>query len=156
MATREDIVREAREWINTRWEHQQNSKGLGCDCEGFIEGVALNVGVIDLAVVARNYRRREDSDLMLRILEEHLEFVAGSQTREVPDMSKARPGDIIAFCDEELRKPEKPRHLGIMTERRADGVIKVIHASEHGVREHRMDARWLKRVHSVWKVKELE
>ena len=156
MATREDIVREAREWINTPWAHQQNIKGLACDCEGFNEGVAVNVGITGLAVVARNYRRSEDGSLMLKILQENLEFVTGSDTREAPDMSEVQAGDIVAFSDEQLRRPDKPCHLGIISERRPDGVLKVIHASEHGVREHRMDARWLRRIHSVWKVKDIE
>jgi hypothetical protein len=31
-----------------------------------------------------------------------------------------------------------------------------IHASEHGVREHRLDNNFKRRIHSVWRLRDLE
>lgn len=43
IVTREIIVREAREWIGTRYRHQASVKGVGCDCLGLVRGVYRNV-----------------------------------------------------------------------------------------------------------------
>ena len=40
MFTRDDIIAEARTWLGTPWHHQASVKGAGCDCIGFIRGVA--------------------------------------------------------------------------------------------------------------------
>ncbi|NDC56413.1 MAG: hypothetical protein EBZ69_06345 [Alphaproteobacteria bacterium] len=37
--TRMDIVREAREWINTPFKHQGALKGVACDCIGLIKAI---------------------------------------------------------------------------------------------------------------------
>jgi cell wall-associated NlpC family hydrolase len=153
MTTRTQVVTECLSWANTPWVHQGVLKGLGADCEGYIEGVLVNAAVEKAADVARNWRRREDGSLMLKMLAEHLDFVTGNSGREAPDMSKALPADIIAFCDERVSQPDVPRHLGFLTKRRADGTLYVSHASEHGVVNHRMDARWQKRIHSVWSIR---
>jgi len=156
MPNREDIVREAAEWEGTRWVHQQSLKGVAADCEGFLEGVASNCDVPVLVEVVRNYRRREDGSLMLRLLEEALDFVTGSELREPPDMSGVMLADVIAFCDEKLFEPNKPKHLGLLTRIRADGVLYVTHASERGVVKHRLSYEWLRRIHSVWRIRDLD
>lgn len=153
MPTRQQLIEEARSWKGTRWEHQGEIKGLAADCEGFVAGVAKNSGVEAVVEIVRNYRRREDGSLMLKLLNEQLDYVTGSETRETPDMSSVLPADIVAFSDERLAQPDRPKHLGIITNRRADGVWFVIHASEQGVVEHRLDMRWLKRIHSVWSIR---
>ena len=38
-ARREEIVRLAREWIGTPYQHQASLKGVGADCLGFLRGV---------------------------------------------------------------------------------------------------------------------
>ncbi len=40
MFTRDDVIAEARTWLGTPWHHQASVKGVGCDCIGFIRGVA--------------------------------------------------------------------------------------------------------------------
>lgn len=40
MFTREEVIAEARGWLGTPWHHQASLKGVGCDCIGFIRGVA--------------------------------------------------------------------------------------------------------------------
>lgn len=150
MPTREQIVEIALSWIGTPFMHQQSIKGVAADCEGFIEGVAVEAGFPEVVEPVRNYRRREDGSLMLHLLNSYMDFVTGSESREPPDMTLALPADVLAFCDEDLRQPDIPRHLGYMVERRRDNVLYVAHASERGVQRHRMDLKWLKRIHSVW------
>ena len=38
--TCEAIIAEARSWLGTPWHHQASLKGVGCDCIGFVRGVA--------------------------------------------------------------------------------------------------------------------
>ena len=38
--TRDDVIAEARSWLGTPWHHQASVKGVGCDCIGFVRGVA--------------------------------------------------------------------------------------------------------------------
>lgn len=157
-ATREQIVEIARSWKGTSYLHQGNIKNLGADCEGFVEGVFREAGFLEVEEIVHNWRRREDGSLMLSLLNQNLDFVEGSAPREPIDMSLALPGDILAFCDPALREPDVPRHLGIYTGARADNVHYVIHMGDetHGVLEHRMDRRWLSRVHSIWRVRGIE
>ena len=39
VATRADIVAQARSWIGTPYRHQASLKGVGCDCLGLVRGV---------------------------------------------------------------------------------------------------------------------
>lgn len=36
---REDVVRDAREWIGTPYHHKGKMRGVGCDCGGFLYAV---------------------------------------------------------------------------------------------------------------------
>lgn len=135
------IVDAARSWKGTRFQHQGNIKGLGVDCVNFISEVAREVGVTDLEI-PKNYRPHEDGTIMLRLLHEHMELV-----------DEMQQGDVLALCDEALREPDIPRHLAFVTEIRPQTTM-IIHASQYGVREHRTNAQWLKRVHSIWRIKE--
>lgn len=134
------IVDAARSWKGTRFQHQGNIKGLGVDCVNFISEVAREVGVADLEI-PKNYRPHEDGTIMLRLLREHMELV-----------DEMQQGDVLALCDEALREPDIPRHLAFVTEIRPQTTM-IIHASQFGVREHRTNAQWLKRVHSIWRIK---
>lgn len=49
--TRDKIIAEARTWLGTPWHHQASVKGVGCDCIGFVRGVAEKfVGSVPLAL----------------------------------------------------------------------------------------------------------
>lgn len=136
----QQIVEEARSWKGTRFVHQGRVKGLGVDCVGFISEVAKNVGLLDVEIPA-DYRPREDGQIMLRLLREHMKPVR-----------KMQPGDVIALCDEALRNKDIPRHLAFVTEVK-DHTTFICHASAKGVVEHRTDQSWLDRIHSVWRLK---
>jgi hypothetical protein len=135
------LVDAARSWRNTKFQHQGNIKGLGVDCCNFISEVAREAGVSDLEI-PKNYRPQEDGTIMLRLLNEHMEMV-----------EEMRPGDVLALCDEALREPDVPRHLVFVTEIRPQTTM-IIHASASGVVEHRTNSQWLRRVHSIWRIRE--
>lgn len=151
----ERIVKEAREWLSTRWSHQQRIKGKATDCAGFILGVAahaktgVSAGNEQVEELARelqipdNYHRRENGELLLKLLNEHM--------INIP-LEEVSPGDVLALIDGSLREPEIPRHLAIVTE--VSPNMKIIHAGEHGVVEHRMNGHWMRRRHSVWRIPE--
>jgi cell wall-associated NlpC family hydrolase len=140
MSTAENIVTEARTWKGTRFVHQGRVKGLGVDCVGFISEVAKNVGIVDVEIPL-DYRPHEDGAAMLVLLKEHMDLVEEMQ-----------PGDVVAFVDEAVRNRSIPRHLAIVTEVKPHTTF-IIHAAPEGIREHRMDARWLRRIHSIWRMK---
>lgn len=145
MATADDVIIEARTWAGTPFGHQQPLKGVAVDCTNFIARVAENSGAIPGAGFESNYREQEDGVTMLRLLRDYLDFVPTDE---------ARPADVLALCDEARRHPGIPRHLILLTS--SDPYWTGIHASEHGVREHRLDLSFKARIHSVWRVRGLE
>jgi NlpC/P60 family putative phage cell wall peptidase len=51
MFTRDALIAEARSWLGTPWHHQAALKGVGCDCIGFVRGVAEPfVGPVPIAL----------------------------------------------------------------------------------------------------------
>ena len=140
MTLADKIVAEARTWKGTRFQHQGRVKHLGVDCVGFISEVAKNAGVKDVDIPA-NYRPHEDGLVMLRLLKQHMRPVR-----------KVKAGDVLALCDEAVRDPSIPRHLVVVTEVKPHTTY-IIHASERGVVEHRMDGLWQRRIHSIWRIK---
>jgi hypothetical protein len=135
------LIEEARTWKGTRFQHQGNIKNVGVDCVNFIASVAKDAGVKDLSI-PRDYRPHEDGQIMLRLLTEHMEMVEEMQV-----------GDVLALCDEACAKPEIPRHLVFVSDITPKTTF-IVHASQHGVREHRINDHWRKRVHSIWRIKE--
>lgn len=136
------LVEEARSWKGTRFQHQGQIKGQGVDCANFIALVARDAGVKDVNI-PRNYRPREDGTVMLNLLREHMEMI------EQEDM---KPGDVLALSDEGLKHPDIPRHLVFVSEV-TDRKTAIIHSSEAGVREHRINNHWRSRIHSVWRLR---
>lgn len=135
------IVAAAESWTGTRWQHQGRLKGVGVDCANFIAEVAKESGVKDVEI-PRNYKPHEDGTAMLSLLKDHLVMVP---TEEM------RAGDILALCDEAARELDVPRHLAFVKEVTPKTTF-IIHASQHGVRSHRIDSAWRRRIHSVWRV----
>lgn len=130
MVTRKQVIEEAREWLKTPFHHQASLKGVGVDCGGLVRGVYNNLGVttpncpVDYARTPRNDRLRQ--------------IVLQYAVRT----NDPKPGDIILFV---LLK--EPQHLGILTDRGT-----VIHSYQPvgGVVEHRLDAKWSRRIESYY------
>lgn len=140
----ECIIATARTFLGTRHQHQGHSV-LGIDCCGFIVEVAVQSGAVTDATFEQDYRRHENGERMLELLQAHLVQV---------DKEGAQPGDVLALIDPELKYPDDPMHLGILTQ--LTPYWKIIHSSERGVCEHRMDAHWKLRIHSAWRVPRVE
>jgi len=142
MTLADKIVSEAETWIGTPFRHQGRLRGLGVDCAGFISEVAKNAGVSDVDIPA-NYRPREDGTIMLQLLKDHMKHVP---------KDKIKAGDVLALCDEALREPEIPRHLVIVKDVTLEAIF-IIHAAASGVKAHRLNTAWKKRIHSAWRVR---
>lgn len=135
------MLAEADSWLGTRWVHQGKIKGLGVDCAQFISAVVRAGG--RHIEIAENYGRSEDGLIMMATMLEHGALVPTDQ------MS---PADMIAFCDEAQSEKDKPRHLALIREI-VPRTTFIIHASEHGVRRHRINMWWRGRIHSVWRLR---
>lgn len=138
----ERLVKEARSWKGTPFRYQGNIKGLGVDCAQFVALVARDAG-IDGVDIPHNYRPQQDGAVMLKLLHEHMEQI---------EQSEMEPGDVLALCDERLKHPNIPRHL-VFVSAVTPKTVFIVHASAHGVREHRTDTSWTRRIHSVWRLK---
>ena len=133
MVTRAQVVAEAREWLGTRWMHQQSLKGVACDCIGLVRGVAAQVGLTppdfeqwpEVRQFA-GYSRRPDGRL-LTALDLFMERNTGP----------AQIGDVLL-----LRFDANPQHVAIVSD---IGIIHA-HASVRRVVEHRLDSVWQGRV----------
>ena len=72
--TRMDIVREAREWIDTPFKHQGHLKGVACDCIGLIKAIGMQHKLMDYdpnsaeALSYANYSMMPDSRRMREAL----------------------------------------------------------------------------------------
>jgi cell wall-associated NlpC family hydrolase len=142
----QDIVTEALSWVGTPFGHQQRLKGVQVDCVNFIAEVAKATRATPDVDFERNYKQRADDSGMLDELTKYMVPVGS--------LEEALPGDVIALCDEQLKRPDKPRHLGFLTTQ--DRYPKMVHASERGVRHHRIDLKFRRRIHSIWRVSGLE
>lgn len=142
--SRQDIVDHARTWIGTPYLHQQRERGRFCDCVGLIIGVARHFGLGDYR--KNDYLANPDPEHMGRRLRENLDEITPGA---------ARVGDIlwIAF---KHRGRAVPVHLGIIGDYPGGG-HSLIHAySTCGcVTEHRLDRKWLRRVHSAFRYRGL-
>ena len=127
------IVERARRWLGTPAQYQGNIKGLGADCAGFVAEALREAGA-------------------------HVEEGAGAVTsifrsaEFVASLEEAEPGDVVVMCDELRRRPDEPRHVGILTHRRHDSQTPyMIHAGREKVIEHIVDLSFRLRIHSIWR-----
>jgi cell wall-associated NlpC family hydrolase len=133
------LIEAAQEYRGTRWQWQGRT-AQGIDCCGFVVQCCVTVKVVPDVQFIQDYQHQSNSDRMLELLESYLDYV---------DEGEERPGDIFALCDEQRKFPTRPTHLSLFTT--SVPYWKMIHASEHGVIEHRMDAWFKKRVASRWR-----
>lgn len=132
MITGQDIVNEAREWIGTPFHHQGRQKGLGVDCVGLVQQIAVKFNLINYD--RRDYGREPAKGLLKKELENHLESV-----------DKLSAGVILL-----MRFGREPQHVAIYTEKNT-----IIHsyASVGKCVEHRLDDKWKKRIVKMYKIK---
>lgn len=137
------IVAEARTWLHTPWVHQQATKGVATDCAGLVRGVLLTLpqfaGREAEAQSFLGYARQPDGVSLQAACDRFLVRVPKA------DM---RPGDVVL-----MRFDRHPQHLGIVGDYPLGG-LSLIHAiqSPGHVCEHRLDAKWLRRVVQAYRV----
>jgi len=132
----EDIVRAARGWIGTPYQHQASTRGAGADCLGLVRGLWREVlGGEPVAVPA--YTRDWDEPAR----EEVLWHAARAHLREKPVAARA-PGDVVLF---RMRAGAVAKHLGIIA--RGAPAPSFIHAySGHGVVESPLSDPWARKI----------
>lgn len=138
----ERIVAEAESYVGTPWKHQGKLRGLGIDCANFVANV-INAARTNSPpiVLANDYKPQEDGTVMMAYLGSNAEFVL-TEDRQF--------GDVIALLEESAGHPTEPRHLAFVKAVTPKTTF-IIHVTRHGVRSHRMDSAWMRRVHSCWR-----
>lgn len=142
----QDILTEAREWIDTRFQHQARVKGLACDCAGLVIGVGIAARVLhvdfdsDEARRHRAYGRTPNPEQMRAALDHWL----------VPiKKHEAVKADIV------YRKyGGNPQHLAILTGPLTMPMSGIVHAvmwPDRRVVEHRTDEDWYHNVIGAWR-----
>lgn len=134
MRTKHEIINTCRQWLGTPYLHQQSLKGVGCDCLGFVKGVAQELGCLpsnfdDIEPLAKGYGR-EPYGMMVPLFK-----------RWCDEVAKPEVGDILIF-----RIRRKPQHCGFYLGET------MIHA-RHRVVEHRIDSGWSNRITNVFRLK---
>lgn len=132
-----DYITAAREYLGTPFHHQGRVRGVGIDCVGLVVCSCWNVGIP--VHDCTTYPRVPDGTLLQHFQDEP-EFV--------PVDDAIEPGDLLLFW---IRQPGVPCHVGIRTD------VGVLHTYEHVGRvvEHGLSEWWSKRIHSVWRAKQL-
>lgn len=127
MASAEDVVRQARTWLNTPYHHQGRLKGVGVDCAGLIIGVAheLQLSAFDIG----GYTARPDGDSLRQACQAQMQPLA---------IAALQPGDVLLF-----QFDAHPGHLGFFS-----GPDTLLHAylPRRRVVEHALDAAWWRQV----------
>lgn len=131
--TAQQIVEEARTWIDTPIRHQGRLKGVGVDCVGFVSGVFTALGCE--VHYRHNYKKMPDGEELLRVLRDNLVEI------EIETIQK---GDIVVFKGISGR----PQHLAFLDSYPIAGECSMIHSywSVKKVAQHRMDRKWRKRI----------
>ncbi len=114
MVDRAHVVAVARSWIGTPFHHQATLKGVGVDCAGLIRGVAVELGLLDAAVIGEaSYSRFPDGSMKPLC----------DRTLTPIEQGAVQPGDVLLFAI-----AEDPQHMGIVADYRWGG-LSLIHAA---------------------------
>lgn len=139
--TADDIVREARSWKGTPYQHQASIKGVACDCIGLLVGVARELGMPEadafLASPFHAYSKSPEPAALRSAVAMFLDPIIDPL-----------PGDILL-----LRFEVEPQHFGILST--PDYMVHAWAMSGKCV-EHRLDERWRKRIISAFRYRGLE
>lgn len=127
-----DIVKQARGWIGTPYQHQQSVRGAGCDCLGLLRGLWRDIYGAEpqpVPAYSRDWSEPQGEELLLRAALTHL---------KVKDVEWVSPGDVLLF---RMRSGAVAKHLGIQAE--IGEAPSFIHAySGHGVVESSFSFPW--------------
>jgi cell wall-associated NlpC family hydrolase len=139
MITKEDIVKEARTWLNTPFHHQGRIKSVGVDCAGLVIGVGRALGLCPDFIDNIDYARIPDGRVKI-LLTKHL--------IKVP-FADRQAGDVISIA-----WAKEPQHVAILTDKNT-----IIHAygigSKGKVVETTLAGRHLACVSNVYRFSEV-
>jgi NlpC/P60 family putative phage cell wall peptidase len=149
MATRLQVIAEARSWIGTRCHHHAGLKGVGTDCGGMVRGVGAELGLEPTGWRAaaerfKGYGRRPAGG----IVRESLALYADP----IP-LASAQPGDILLM---QFAHETEPQHVGILTDLNGrPGLIHVYYQARK-VAEHGIDETWRRRIVGAYQYRGIE
>jgi len=142
--TSQQIIDEARTWIETPFRHQGRIKGRdgAVDCVGLIVGVMHALGIYSSKDVT-DYNEQPNPEMMGRL---------GDQYGIRVSIEEMRPGDVLWL------RFIQPQHLAIVTEKNS-----IIHADSttapkkaHGTIgrcvEHTLSELWRRRIIRVYRI----
>jgi hypothetical protein len=143
MATRQEIINEAMEWLGTPFVHQDRTKGQGVDCVNFIAALAIATGAVPDVEFERDYRMHENGETMVRLFRSYLNPI---------DWRDALPADVFVVrynADHWHCMLVKEREEGLETN------YTVIEAGRECVCMHRIDLAIKRRIHSCYRLKNI-
>ena len=139
MATRAQVVAEARKWLGTPFQHQGRRRGLGVDCVGLVLCIMYDLGINDWLDDFRVYSSQPVGHEVFDVCMERL---------NAKPVEQRQPGDVLCF-----RVPESPSHVGMVTDA---GIIHAYNGGRRQVVEHGLDSKWLKRVAGCFSIPGVE
>jgi hypothetical protein len=136
MATRAEIVAEARRWLGTPFHHQGYKRGGGADCVGLICGIALELGIEGAeewrdGAQYHQYGRPPNPRFLLKTCDHFLDKI---------EIDAAHEADIFVLSFE-----REPMHFGLITQVDPIYVVHALYGIGRVV-EHRFDALWQSRI----------
>jgi NlpC/P60 family putative phage cell wall peptidase len=104
---REDIVRAARGWVGTPYQHQASLRGVGCDCLGLVRGLwreLIGPEPEPMRPYSPDWAEAGADETLIALGERHFVEV---------DAHDWRAGDVLVF---RFRDYALAKHVGVATE----------------------------------------
>lgn len=133
---RSEIIASAREWLDTKWQHQASLKNVACDCIGLIRGVGLDFGMqVDIGDLNYSQQPHHKEEKLYQTIKKYLTEIS---------ITEAKPGDILLFG-----LPDWPAyHIGILS---YDDFVIHTWLDVGKVVESRLDATWKTNIRYAFK-----
>lgn len=135
MVTRQQIIDEARTFIDTPFHHQGRVKSIGVDCAGVVGMVGVALGLLNIEDLPKDYAKQPNANQMTKVLDEKMDRIP---------IHEATIGDVYHFAFD-----REPQHVGIITD------IGILHAYAQVRKcvEHSLDDTWQKRIRGAYRFK---
>lgn len=139
MLDKEKFLEIARSWKGTKWQHDQQIKGIGVDCVNFLMAVAIEYGC-DLPPIPKNYNRISRNNEIVNYIKTNFDLFYSKDQGTLDSMDST---DIAVF-----KLSGYSTHVGIIT-----APYRIIHACNKTgyVVEHNLDGVWLRKLDSIWR-----
>lgn len=143
-----EILKEAREWIGTKFHHQARKKGISCDCVGLLIGVCKKLGIN-----TRNGMPIDSLDRLDYSPMSHANDLEKTLTDNFYKLSinSIASGDLGLFNIAGYNQ-----HIGFFADMRysTSTLHTIIHADQvkGEVCEHVLDSKWRRRLVSAFRI----